>query len=203
MFSNFFSVGITGGIGSGKSLVCKIFLVLGVPVYSSDDRAKWLISHDNVLKQQIIQEFGTDAYNEDGSVNRAYLANTIFKDENKRKVLNALVHPRVGEDFNKWRSDIGGSTYVLKEAALLFETGSYKELDKVINVSAPETLRLQRVLMRDLHRDKQQVESIIQKQWTDSQREELADFTIKNDEQQMLLPAVLKIHEQLLKLASM
>lgn len=202
MCNNFFSVGITGGIGSGKSLICKIFLVLGVPVYSSDERAKWLLSYDDLLKKQIIQQFGKEAYNQGGELNRSYLAQTIFTDEAKRLQLNALVHPRVGEDFRKWREAHMASPYALKEAALLFETGSYKQLDKIINVSAPEVLRIQRVLLRDTHRSKEQLEAIMQKQWSDKAREELADFTINNDERKLVLPAVIKIHKQLVKIAS-
>ncbi|MDF9801030.1 dephospho-CoA kinase [Catalinimonas alkaloidigena] len=201
MCNNFFSVGITGGIGSGKSLICKIFLVLGVPVYSSDERAKWLLSHDDLLKNQIIQQFGEEAYDQEGKLNRSYLANTIFTDEERRQQLNALVHPRVGADFDKWRASCSASPYVLKEAALLFETGSYRQLDKIINVSAPKALRIQRVLLRDIHRSKEQLEAIMAKQWSDKQREELADFTIKNNEKELVLPEVIKIHKHLLKIS--
>lgn len=202
MCNNFFSVGITGGIGSGKSLICKIFSVLGVPVYSSDERAKWLLSHDDLLKRQITQQFGKEAYTQGGELNRSYLAKTIFTDEAKRLQLNALVHPRVGEDFRKWREAHKASPYALKEAALLFETGSYKQLDKIINVSAPEALRIQRVLLRDTHRSKEQLEAIMQKQWSDKQREGLADFTINNDERKLVLPTVIKIHKQLVEISS-
>jgi dephospho-CoA kinase len=197
MCNNFFSVGITGGIGSGKSLICKIFLALGVPVYSSDERAKWLLSHDILLKEQVVQQFGKEAYDQGGRINRSYLAKAIFNDEEKRLQLNALVHPRVGEDFQAWRSAHSDSPYVLKEAALLFETDSYKQLDKIINISAPEELRIRRVLLRDMHRDRIQVESIMQKQWTDAQREQLADFTIHNNEKKLVVPEVIKVHKKI------
>lgn len=202
MCNNFFSVGITGGIGSGKSLICKIFLVLGVPVYSSDEHAKWLLSHDILLKKQVVQQFGEEAYDQEGNLNRSYLAKTIFNNEERRLQLNALVHPRVGEDFQRWRAAHSSSSYVLKEAALLFETESYKQLDKIINISAPKELRIQRVLLRDIHRDRKQVEAIMQKQWTDSQREKLADFTINNDEKKLVIPEVIKIHKKILDLSA-
>ncbi|WPP53379.1 dephospho-CoA kinase [Catalinimonas niigatensis] len=200
MCNNFFSVGITGGIGSGKSLICKIFLVLGVPVYSSDERAKWLLSHDILLKKQVVQQFGKEAYDQEGGLNRSYLAKTIFNSEEKRLQLNALVHPRVREDFQQWRTTHIDNPYVLKEAALLFETDSYKQLDKIINISAPKELRIQRVLLRDMHRDRIQVESIMQKQWTDVQREKTADFTIHNDEKRLVTPKVIQVHKKLLDL---
>lgn len=200
MCNNFFSVGITGGIGSGKSLICKIFLVLGVPVYSSDERAKWLLSHDIFLKKQIVQQFGEKAYDQEGNLNRPYLAKTIFNDEERRLQLNALVHPRVRDDFQVWRNTHRNDPYVLKEAALLFETESYKQLNKVINISAPKELRIQRVLLRDRYRDRKQVESIMQKQWADAQREAMADFTIHNDETKLVIPKVIQVHEQILSI---
>lgn len=202
MYNNFFSVGITGGIGSGKSLICKIFSTLGVPVYSSDERAKWLLTHDDLLKEQITKQFGKEAFDQNGMLNRSYLANVIFKDEEKRQALNALVHPRVGEDFEKWRSELGAIPYALKEAALLFEIGSYKQLHKIINISAPEALRIRRVMLRDVQRSEEQVKAIIKKQWSDKQREELADYTIHNDEKRLVLPKVIKIHKQLLQVSS-
>lgn len=202
MQSDFFSVGITGGIGSGKSLVCQIFLVLGIPVYSSDERAKWLLANEPELKAEVTQHFGADAYDSGGRPNRSYLANVIFKDEANRQLLNSLVHPRVGQDFQRWRISHTDSPFVLKEAALLFETGSYRALDKMINISAPEDLRIRRVLLRDRHRDREQVEAIMKKQWSDSEREKLADYTIRNDEQHLLIPKVLKLHQRLLEDAS-
>lgn len=202
MSNNFFSVGITGGIGSGKSLVCKIFSVLGIPIYSSDERAKWLLANDAELREQVIQAFGPEAYDPQGNLNRSYLANVIFKDDANRQLLNKLVHPRVGKDYQRWRVLHTDSPYTLKEAALLFETGSYQELSRMINISAPEALRMRRVLLRDQHRDTKQVEAIMQKQWTDQEREKLADYTIHNDEQHLLIPKVLQVHRRLLADAS-
>lgn len=202
MQNNFFSVGITGGIGSGKSLVCRIFSILGVPIYTSDERAKWLLAHDVSLKKQVIHAFGEKAYDQQGKPDRSYLANVIFNDEQSRQLLNKLVHPRVGEDYQKWRILHADSPYTLKEAALLFETGSYRELDKMINISAPEALRIRRVLLRDKQRDRKQIEAIMKQQWSDKQREQMADFTISNDEKSLLIPKVLRLHQQLLKLVS-
>lgn len=202
MSNNFFSVGITGGIGSGKSLVCKIFSVLGIPIYSSDERAKWLLAHDAALQEQLIHAFGDEAYDPQGNLNRSYLANVIFNDEANRQLLNKLVHPRIGNDYQQWRVLHTDSPYTLKEAALLFETGSYHELDIMINISAPEALRIRRVLLRDIHRDRKQVEAIMQKQWTDEKRERMANYTILNDEQSLLIPKVLHLHRRLLNDAS-
>jgi len=197
MQNDFFSVGITGGIGSGKSLVCKIFSVLGIPIYSSDERAKWLLAHHADLKDQVIRHFGAEAYDSEGNPNRSFLANEIFKKESNRQVLNSLVHPLVDEDFQRWRISHTNSPFTLKEAALLFETGSYKKLHKMVNVSAPEALRIRRVLLRDHHRDRDQVVAIMKKQWTDAEREKQADYTLRNDERQLLIPKVTRLYRQL------
>jgi dephospho-CoA kinase len=199
MQSNIFSVGITGGIGSGKSLVSRIFSVLGVPVYDADSRAKWLMAHDKELKRHVSAHFGKEAYEADGSPNRSYLSRVIFSSEANRQQLNQLVHPRVGEDYNDWRTAHSGSAYTLKEAALLFESGSYRQLDVVINVNADVALRLTRVMLRDVHRSKEQVEAIMRKQWSDAERSARADYTILNDESKLLIPQVLKLHHKLLQ----
>jgi dephospho-CoA kinase len=193
-----FLVGITGGIGSGKSTVARIFSILGIPIYYADERAKWLMANDPELKKQILNNFGSESYSQDGILNRAFLASKVFGDEEKVKIINALVHPAVGADFEKWAHD-QNSPYVLKEAALLFETGSYKDLDKVINVSSPIKIRISRVLMRDPHRNEKQVNDIIDKQLPDEEKNKLADFVIKNTDNKMLIPQVLEIHKQLLK----
>jgi dephospho-CoA kinase len=192
-------IGLTGGIGSGKSTVAKIFSILGIPIYYADDRAKWLMAFDEELKQQILTHFGPESYSEDGSLNRSYLAGTVFSDEEKVRIINSLVHPAVKKDFEKWVGQ-QNSPYVLKEAALLFETGSYKELDKTINVSAPLKIRVSRVLMRDLHRTEKQVNDIIDKQIPDDEKNKKADYVIKNAENKLLIPQVLKIHGELLEL---
>lgn len=189
-------VGITGGIGSGKSTVCKIFQLLGIPVYSSDDRAKWLMANDQQLKSEISSAFGTESYLTDGAVNRTFLAEKVFSDPEKVKQVNKLVHPAVGKDFRTW-AESQKSPYVLKEAALLFETGAAKELDKVINVSSPLKIRVARILMRDPHRDEAQVNHIIDQQMPDEEKNELANFVIKNTDSKLLIPQVLEIHRKL------
>jgi len=191
-------VGITGGIGSGKSTVARIFSILGIPIYHADDRAKWLMANDPDLKEQIQKNFGSESYSEEGILNRAFLASKVFSDEEKVKTINGLVHPAVRDDFEKWAHD-QNSPYVIKEAALLFETGSYKDLDKVINVSSPIKIRISRVLMRDPHRNEKQVNDIIDNQLPDEEKNKLADFVIKNTDNRMLIPQVLEIHKQLLK----
>lgn len=190
-------VGLTGGIGSGKSTVAKIFQVLGIPTYFADDRAKWLMANEPELIEEIKSNFGPDSYLEDGSVNRVFLAKEVFSDPKKVKKINSLVHPAVGKDFKSWALQ-QNSPYVLKEAALIFESGSNKELDFVINVSSPLKVRVARVLMRDSHRSEEQVNQIIDQQMPNETKNEMADFIIKNVDNKLLIPQVLKIHETLL-----
>lgn len=155
---------------------------------------------DGILVSQIRKEFGVLSFRADGSVNREYLAEHVFSDPEKLKLLNSLVHPRVGEDFNRWVKE-QDSAYVLKEAALLFEAGSNTSLDKIIVVSAPEELRIKRVLERDKHRTKQQVKDIIRNQLKEEEKLKRADYIIVNDESKPLIPQVLKLHKQFLSMA--
>jgi dephospho-CoA kinase len=171
-------IGITGGIGSGKSLVCKIFAQLGVPVYDADSHAKELMTTDGILISGIKKEFGDLSYHPDGTLNRGYLAEHVFHDVNKLERLNQLVHPRVGEDFGRWAEKRKKHPYVLKEAALLFEAGSYKDLDKIIVVFAPEPLRIARVLARDPQRTVEQVKAIVEKQLPEAEKLKRADHVI-------------------------
>lgn len=189
-------VGVTGGIGSGKSTVCQVFSILGIPIYSADDRAKWLMANDPNLKKEISSQFGEKSFLEDGSLNRAFLAEEVFSDPEKVKKINALVHPAVGEDFKNWTKE-QSAPYLIKEAALLFESGSYKELDYIINVSSPLKIRVARVLLRDPHRSEDQVNHIIDQQMPDEQKNELADYVIKNNDSKLILPQVLEIHQKL------
>lgn len=190
-------VGITGGIGSGKSTVAKIFTLLDIPIYFADDRAKWLMSNDELLKNQIIEAFGTECFDAEGNLDRSFLAKSVFSDSEKVKTINSLVHPAVGRDFSDWASK-HNTPYVLKEAALIFETGSNQALDFVINVSSPLKVRIARTLMRDPFRSEEQVNQIINQQLPDEQKNELADFVIKNTDNKLLIPQVLKIHQQLI-----
>lgn len=192
-------IGITGGIGSGKSLVCRIFAQLGVPVYDADSHAKKLMTTDGILISGIKKEFGDLSYYPDGALNRKYLADHVFNNENKLALLNNLVHPRVGADYEQWVRQHSKHRYVIKEAALLFEAGSAKALDQIIVVSAPESMRIKRVLSRDAHRTVEQIREIVGKQMPEDEKLKRADHIIVNDETQMIIPQVLKLHQQFLE----
>lgn len=192
-------IGITGGIGSGKSLVCRIFHALGVSVYDADSRAKAVMTTDGILVSHIKKEFGLLSYREDGSVDREYLAKEVFNNVERLKLLNSLVHPRVAKDFEQWVS-LQKSNYILKEAALLFEAKSYTALDKIIVVFAPEELRIKRVLQRDPHRTKEQVKEIIRNQLQEEEKLKRADFVIMNNETQLVIPQVLELHRSFLEM---
>jgi dephospho-CoA kinase len=189
-------VGVTGGIGSGKSIVCRFFHLLGIPVYSADNRAKWLMAYQPELKSQLAATFGKESYLEDGSVNRAFLAEKVFSDPENVKKINSIVHPAVAEDFKIWAEN-QNTPYVIKEAALLFESGAAKELDAVINVSSPLKIRKTRVQMRDPHRSEEQINHIINQQMPDEEKSELADYVIKNNDNKLIIPQILHIHDSL------
>lgn len=193
-----FKVGITGGIGAGKSTVARIFHLLYIPIYYADDRAKWLMQNDEDLKARIIRSFGKNFYTDEGVLNREFVAQEIFSNQENTKIMNGLVHPAVKVDFMDWASN-QDSPYVLKEAALLFESGSYQDLDKIIHVSSPLKLRILRVVIRDSNRTKEQVNEIINRQFTDEKKNSMADFVIKNTENKMIIPQVLEIHAKLLE----
>jgi len=188
-------IGITGGIGAGKSTICQIFKTLGVPVYNADDRAKWLMNNDEDLKEDIVAEFTEKAYNDDG-LDREYLAANVFHDQRKLNMLNNLVHPMVAYDYHEWVMSHQETPYMIKEAALMFEGGSFRELDKTIVVTAPEELRIDRVLKRDPQRDETQVKEIISKQMPVADAVDRADFVLLNDGSSLILPKVLELHEQ-------
>ena len=194
-------VGITGGIGSGKTIVCRIFALLGVPVYDSDFRAKWVMQHDPWLRQELIKAFGESTYTTTGHLNRPYLANLVFKQPAKLTHLNSLVHPRVKDDFTTWVNNHQNQPYILKEAALMYESNAYKQVQKVITVSAPLAVRLARVLQRDPHRQAADVQAIIDKQLPEAERQQRADFIIYNDDEQAVIPQVLALHQKLLHIS--
>jgi dephospho-CoA kinase len=189
-------IGITGGIGSGKSLVCRLFNLLGVPVYDSDSRAKSVMTSDGILVEAIRKEFGSLAYATDGSLNRAYLADRVFNNQKNLEKLNALVHPAVKRDYQTWVSR-QNAPYVIKEAALLYETGTYKDLHEVGLVMAPEALRIQRVRERDPHRSDNEIRNIIQQQMKAEENVKKAGFVIWNDESRLVIPQVLEQHQRL------
>lgn len=192
-------VGITGGIGSGKTTVCKIFETLGIPVYYADDRAKWLMTHDPELVEAISNTFGQDAYSPEGQLNRAYLAKVVFGDNEKLAQLNALVHPAVFRDGSQWHHSQTDAPYTLREAALLFESGSYRAIDKMIVVTAPLELRVKRVIERD-QVTADAVMARIEKQWPEEEKVKRADFVVLNDGERLLVPQVLEIHRSLMSL---
>lgn len=194
--NNPLQIGITGGIGSGKSLVCKIFSVLGAPVYDADSRAKAIMTTDGILVGQIKKEFGDLAYNANGSLNRSYLSEQIFQNPQQREKLNALVHPRVALDTEQWMDQQKGRAYVIREAALMFESGSYKNLDVSILVTAPDWLRMKRVLQRDPQRSEEAVRKIMEVQMPEEESKKLANFIIENNEAQLILPQIIQLHQQ-------
>jgi len=188
-------IGITGGIGSGKSVVCRLFQVLGVPVYDSDARAKWVMAHDPGLRAELLATFGAATFDAHGQLDRPYLARLAFHNPTQLARLNALVHPHVGRDFAEWAAmqAQAGHRYVLKEAALLYESGAYRQLDRIITVFAPQAIREARVLRRDPHRTTQDVQAIIGKQLSEEEKLRRADFVIYNDDAHLLIPQVLRV----------
>jgi dephospho-CoA kinase len=192
-----FVVGITGGIGSGKSTVCKIFEKFGLPIYYADDRGKYLLNNNLDLKNKITDAFGSESYSVEGVLNNNYLATRVFQNESELAKLNSIVHPAVALDFEDWSSN-QLSKIIIKEAALFIENGSYKHLDYLISVIAPEKLRRERVLLRDSFRTKKQVNDILANQVVDSKRIKLSSALINNDGYELLTIQVLdqlnKIH---------
>lgn len=191
-------IGLTGGIGSGKSTVAKIFEVLGIPVYYADDAAKRLMNDDVDLQKKIKEAFGDSVYS-DGLLNKKQLAAIVFNNPVKLNLLNKLVHPATLKDAALWMNK-QEAAYTLKEAALIFESGAQQGLDYVIGVAAPAPLRIQRTMQRD-GLTREEVIARMNKQLDESIKMKLCDFVIKNDEQEMLLPQVLALHQKLLALA--
>jgi len=187
-------VGITGGIGSGKSFVSKILRSMNYPVFNSDSEAKKIIQENKEVREDLIALFGEETFS-NNELNKAFLANIIFNDNEPLEKVNAIVHPKVRQAFEAF-AKIENNSVVFNEAAILFESGGHSQLDKVILISAPMKLRLQRVMNRD-HSTEKEVLARMNKQWTDEQKRELADFEIINDEQQ---PLVHQIEEVLMKL---
>jgi dephospho-CoA kinase len=189
-------IGLTGGIGSGKSTVAKIFEVLGISVYYADDRAKILMNESPALREQIIHHFGPESYL-DNILNRPHLAAIAFSDPEKTKLLNSIVHPVTIADAEEWMA-MQITPYAIKEAALIFEANADKQLDLVIGVHAPFELRMQRAMQRD-NISEALVQSRMSRQMNEEEKMNRCDFVINNDEKELLTPQVIKIHEDLLR----
>ncbi len=188
------SVSLSGGIGSGKSTVLKVFSFLKIPSYNADQEAKFLLDTNKDLKASIIANFGDVYLN--GSINRKQFAEIIFNNEENRKLANSIIHPFVRDDFQKWMG-LQKSKYVIQEAAIIFETGAYKLFDRNILVCAPEDLRIKRIIARD-GMDESLIRTRMKAQWKDEQKIPLADFCIMNDEKHSLIDQVLSIHKSLM-----
>ena len=187
-------VGLTGGIGSGKTTVAKYFEELGVPVYIADSEAKALMNRSKVIRRKLIALFGNEAYLEN-TLNRLFIAQQIFNDKKLLNAMNAIVHPKVASHFKRWVNK-QDSPYVISEAAILFENGSYKKYDFIITVTAPENIRLQRVIKRD-NSNKQKVEAIMANQWSDQEKIKRSDFVIENIDLEQTKIQVRKIHKKI------
>lgn len=193
-------IGITGGIGSGKTTVCKIFETLGIPVFYADSIAKQIMITDPVLMEGLKSAFGNRSFFENGTLNNKHIAQIVFNNIDELKKLNALVHPAVFRAFENWIEEIPATVpYVLKEAALLFESGSYKMCDKSILVTSPMDLKLKRVMQRDSVSETE-VKVRIDKQLDDDSKAKLADYFIENKENKSVIMQVLDLHQQFLSL---
>ena len=188
-------IGITGGIGSGKTYVASVFQSLGIPIFNADIQAKKLMTSSRKLIKLVKEEFGNDIY-KDSDLNKEKLASIVFSDSDKLQKLNSLVHPIVKEEFNNWYKK-QTSPYVIKEAAILFESNSHIGLDAVICVSAPLELRMKRLLNRDNYSEKE-IKKRIENQISQEEKQKLSDYIIVNDEKELLLPKIIKIHKELL-----
>ena len=193
-------IGITGNMGSGKTTVSKVFEILGIPVFYADDAAKKVMITDEILIDGIKTTFGAQAYFEDGSLNRKYIAGIVFNNDAELAKLNALVHPATFRAFDSWVTDHTEAPYILKEAALLFESDSYKMCDYSIMVQAPLESRIERVMKRDkLLRT--EIESRNAHQFDEVKKTALANYLIKNDNSELVIPQVLKLHREFESLA--
>ncbi|MCX2480126.1 dephospho-CoA kinase [Pedobacter sp. MC2016-15] len=193
-------VGITGGIGSGKSMVCRIFASLGVPVFYADTVSKEIMVTDAVLIEGVKAAFGEESYDAAGKLNNKHIASIVFNHTEELARLNALVHPAVFRAFDSWLGSIPADTpYILKETAILFESGSYKLSDLNVVVTAPVTHRLKWVMDRD-GATEEQVMARMNKQLTDQEKLKMADFMIRNDESQSLILQVLELHNRFIKI---
>jgi dephospho-CoA kinase len=189
-------IGLTGGIGSGKSIVARVFRVLGVPVYNSDERAKALYVESGEVQRAVIDLLGDNAYHSDGKLNRDYVGQRVFSDREMLEKLNKIIHPAVGRDFQAW-VDQQESPYIIKEAAILFESGANRGVDKVLAVMAPDDIRIQRVMQRD-GVSESEVRRRMANQMNQDELVKRSDFVIVNDNRRLIVPQILKIHENII-----
>lgn len=194
-------VGITGGIGSGKSTVCQLFEIFGIPIFNADKVAKSLMQTDEELKKSIKIAFGLKSYFDNGQLNRKYISDIVFKNISELKTLNSLVHPAVFKSFALWIDKQKHHPYIIKEAALLFESDSYKLCDISILVTSPIELKIKRILLRD-NITEFEVKLRMDKQFSDEKKQELANFLLVNDEVNPLIPQTVALHQHLLSIKS-
>ena len=194
-------VGVTGGIGAGKSVVCRIFACLDVPIYEADQRANWLADHDPAIRQEVIALLGPDSFTREGTYNRKYVASRVFTEPLLLQRLNQIIHPRVFADSDRWLQVHTKAPYVIREAALMNKAGDGNSLDYVLVVKVPLNLRVERTKLRDPHRSEAQIRAIIDRQIADETRLQLADFVIENGREDALIPQVLKLHHFFLEKA--
>jgi len=188
-------VGVTGGIGSGKSIVCRVFEYLGIPVYYADLHSRMLVDSEPEIREKLTVLFGPDIYT--GHVlNRPFFAAVIFSDRQLLEAANGIIHPYVRKDFDRWARSHAGKKYVIEEAAILFESGGNTQVDKSITVVAPVEVRVNRVLKRP-GMTPERILDIMANQWPDEKKAKVADFVIVNDEKSLVLPQILSIHRQL------
>ncbi|WP_428329183.1 dephospho-CoA kinase [Mucilaginibacter sp.] len=192
-------IGLTGNIGSGKTTVSKVFEILGIPVFYADDAAKQVMVTDPILISDIKATFGNIAYFEDGTLNRKHIAAIVFNDKEQLSKLNAIVHPATFRAFDDWLKHIKDAPYVIKEAAILFESDSYKLCDYSVMIHAAKETRFKRVAQRDML-SREEFESRDSKQFSEEKKSALADYIIKNDDVQLVIPQVLKLHKVFLSL---
>ena len=188
-------IGITGGIGSGKTIVCEIFKLLGIPVFQADFVAGKLINSDAVIRSELISRYGNDIYQTDRKVNREKLAGIIFNDDAELEKVNKIIHPVVRNEFMNWVKN-QEAEYVIHEAAILFESGFYKMMDAAILVTAPEEMRIERVIKRN-GLTRENVVSRIAKQWPDSEKRKFATFELINDNKSLLIPQIIEIDNKI------
>ncbi len=191
-------IGLTGGIGSGKTLAAKVFKLLGVFVYNSDIAAKQLYYSNINLKNKLIESFGKDIYFKSGKLNKKYISKIIFENKQKLALINSIVHPFVKADFQKQLEIHKNEAYIIKESAILIESNAYKDVDQIIVVTAPEEERIARVCKRD-NTSYNDVNKIISNQLSDNERLKYANFSIQNDEKQLIIPQILEIHKSILQ----